>query len=233
MSALETLTDKPWLTPGPRDSYEGRPGGEPGQWDKGIGLALFLLVVAVLFTLIASAYLMRMGLHADHGGGDWRPLHEPALLWFNTILLAASSIAFRVALAGARRHAPLPLCLGTLGGGLLGIAFLIGQIELWHEYSVSTLPLALPICTSVPGDPFTIPIQQSAWGSPSLAFFYLISGLHGLHIVGGIAAWTSVGRRILAGGTSAQLARPAQLCARYWDFLLLVWLAMLGLFVLT
>jgi cytochrome c oxidase subunit 3 len=56
-------------------------------------------------------------------------------------------------------------------------------------------------------------------GNPANSFFYLITGLHGLHVIGGlvVATW--------AAGKVATI----QLCARYWHFLLGLWLVMFAL----
>ena len=68
-------------------------------------------------------------------------------------------------------------------------------------------------------------------GNPANSFFYLLTGLHGLHILGGLvalaravpAAWGA--RRPGAGSGSA-----LELCVAYWHFLLFVWLCLLVLF---
>lgn len=238
MSILAILSEKPWLTPGLSDSDLAQPAERLDGWDKGIGLGVFLGVVTILFVLMTSAYLMRMGVHGEfeeHVGSDWYPLGEPLLLWFNTGLLVASSLAFHLAVEGAEAGARGLLRAGTIAGGVLGIAFLVGQIILWRHYDASGYALAasLALCSTDTYDPLTLAIPQSRSGSPALAFFYLISGMHALHILGGLAAWGVTARRIFDSATPTQMARPAQLCARYWDFMLLVWLIMLGLFVLT
>lgn len=235
---LSALSDKPWLTAGP--DADPRPVAEEkqGGWDKGIGLAVFLAVVTILFMLITSAYVMRMGLHSGalgHAGSDWYPLGEPPLLWANTGILAASSLSFAWALRGARSGNSGALRMGTLLGGLLGIAFLIGQLALWRQYQESGYALAasIAVCTAGAIDPLALPIPETRSGNPAIAFFYLISGLHGIHILGGLVAWAVTARRIFGETAPHAAARAVQLCARYWHFMLLVWLAMLALFVVT
>jgi cytochrome c oxidase subunit 3 len=60
------------------------------------------------------------------------------------------------------------------------------------------------------------------------AFFHLITALHGLHLVGGLTVWGRTTARALSGDQAAA-AQSVELCAVYWHFLLLVWLAMFGL----
>jgi cytochrome c oxidase subunit III len=71
-------------------------------------------------------------------------------------------------------------------------------------------------------------------GNPASSFFYLLTGLHGLHVAGGLVAaalaGVSASRRRAAG---AGFAASAALCARYWHFLLLLWLALFALMFLV
>jgi cytochrome c oxidase subunit 3 len=61
------------------------------------------------------------------------------------------------------------------------------------------------------------------------AFFYLITGLHGLHVLGGLAVWGRTAVKVLGGGGAAGVAEGVDLSATYWHFLLLVWLGMFWL----
>ena len=236
MRLFDALTEKPWLTPGVAGPAPLATDERPGPWDRGIGVGLFLVVVTMIFALVTMAYLMRMGhgVPAGSQGSDWRTLREPPLLWINTGILAASSLAFLIAERGARRGDGSGTRSGMIAGGLLGFAFLAGQFLLWKKLSDWGYVLLFSAGLCKVGDPlFTFPFPQTILGNPALAFFYLISVLHGLHIVGGLIAWGLTARHLFAGATSAATARMVQLCARYWHFLLLVWVAMMGLFVST
>ncbi|MCF8709502.1 cytochrome c oxidase subunit 3 [Rhizorhapis sp. SPR117] len=201
MSLLSRLAEKSWLTPG-AEGFD-----EPADYRPtalAVWLYLYFAVMAVIFSLTVAAYLMRMGLHEamGHGAGDWRPMPEPALLWVNTAILALSSMAWEVARRGTA--APDRIRLGVIVGGLLGIAFLFGQILLWRHYYAAGYYLS---------------------ANPANAFFYLLTAIHGLHLIGGLAAWLRV------------LARPRlssiKLCALYWHSLLLIWVLLAGLLLLT
>jgi cytochrome c oxidase subunit 3 len=226
MRIFSALTEKPWLSPG----LDVRPhAGEGAQRSAaGVGLGVFLAVVSVVFALLTSAYLMRMGVHgaAGHGGGDWVALREPPILWMNTAVLIASSLAFHGALAAVRAGQKRALRIGLVAGGLLGIAFLVGQVLAWRQIApgYGILPQG-GICPAVAGCAFP--------ANPAAAFFLLITGLHGLHILGGLAAWGKASARTAGSANTVAVERLVRLCARYWHFLLLVWLAMFGLLLMT
>lgn len=235
MNILHVLTEKPWLTPGLATWTEAG-GDDNRRTDTGVGLGVFLGVVTILFSLVSAAYLMRMGEHVlmGHGGGDWTRLREPPLLWINTGLLALSSVAWQGARRAARADDISRVRTALLVAGPLGIAFLIGQLAVWRALESSGYWLAArsALCTVVP-DPLAQPIDHFVTGNPAIAFFYLITGLHGLHILGGLVAWARTSTRVMRGASVAEVQRPIALNARYWHFLLFVWLVMFGLMLLT
>jgi cytochrome c oxidase subunit 3 len=234
MSLIGRLTEKSWEPAAPgahlADPASYRPAAAK------VGLVVLLGVVTMLFALIATAYVMRMGVHGPvgHGGGDWVRLSEPPLLWFNTGALVASSFAFHSAVTAQRAGDARRLRASLIAAGGLGVAFLIGQVFVWRQLDTSGYVLALHmgICTGV-ADPLALPTGQFRSGNPAVAFFYLITVLHGLHIAAGVAAWARTTKRAFDGPTSAAAARAVPLCAAYWHFLLLVWLVMLGLLIST
>lgn len=62
--------------------------------------------------------------------------------------------------------------------------------------------------------------RVSFTGNPAGSFFYVLTALHGLHVAGGLLAWAWVQR------APDRAAWRIALCARYWHFLLLVWIAL-------
>ena len=69
--------------------------------------------------------------------------------------------------------------------------------------------------------------------SPASSFFYLIVGVHGLHLLGGLGALAFTSGKALSGVPVRQLRLSVELCAIYWHFLLLVWLVFFGLLLFT
>lgn len=205
MSLFSRLSEKSWESPGSRPT--GPDTGRPPA--AKVLMILYFGVATVLFGLVSSAYLMRMGMPGmAHGPmGGWRPLPEPPLLWINTGILFLASVAWEGARIGMSRGRHVTGWI--LAAGLLGILFLVGQLLLWRQF---------------------IAAGHGLRGDPASAFFYLITALHGLHLIGGLWFWA----RAMPGlGGAREAPLRIQLTATYWHFLLAVWLLMLTLFVST
>jgi cytochrome c oxidase subunit III len=166
-----------------------------------IGLGIFLAVVGSLFALFFSAYAMRMQLP------DWRTLPIPAILWLNTAMLVLSSLALHGAKSAIGRGAMPELRMGLLAAGISAIAFLSGQLLAWRQLTGEGYLLA---------------------ANPANAFFYVLTGVHGLHLLGGLVALGRTTEKAWRETTTEPLRLSVELCATYWHFLLLVWLVSLS-----
>lgn len=201
MSVLRHLMEKPWLTP--HDvAHEPIADAEVGATKAKLGLGIFLAVVTILFLLLVIAYASRMAFE------DWRPGPELGLLWFNTLALLASGIAMQWASTTAHGDRIEDAWPGLLAGGILAVVFLVGQLAAWLQLS-----------------------RMGAFGVmiPSVSFFYLITGLHGLHIAGGLIAWARTVARLWRGSDAIQVRQSIELCATYWHYMFGVWLVLFGL----
>jgi cytochrome c oxidase subunit III len=196
----QRLATKPWLEEGV--FADPRTEGAPSVPAAKIGLGIFLAVAGSLFALLMSAYSMRIGM------ADWRTLPVPTLLWINTGVLVVSSVALHWAYMAARRNDVEGVMAGLATGGASGVIFLIGQLQVWQQLNVAGYFLA---------------------SNPANAFFYLITAVHGLHLVGGLVALGRTTAKVWRGIKMVELRLSVELCAIYWHFLLLVWLVLLGL----
>jgi cytochrome c oxidase subunit III len=166
-----------------------------------IGLGIFLAVVGSLFALFISAYAMRMQLP------DWRMVPMPRILWLNTAMLVLSSLALHGAKNAAGRGAMPELRLGLLAAGISALAFLSGQLLAWRQLTGEGYLLA---------------------ANPANAFFYVLTGMHGLHLLGGLVALGRTTEKAWRETTAEPLRLSVELCATYWHFMLLVWLVFLS-----
>jgi len=173
---------------------------------KVVALTTFLAVATSFFALILSAYSLRM----DYG--DWVPLTEPQLLWVNTGVLVLASISFQWTRNNAVCGEASKLKPGLMVGGLLTAAFLVGQFIAWQQLNAA---------------------GQFATSNPANSFFYLLTGIHGLHILGGMYVWARATVKVMGGSASDAVRHSVELCTIYWHFLLLVWLVLFGFMLST
>ena len=65
--------------------------------------------------------------------------------------------------------------------------------------------------------------------NPSVGFFFMITGIHGLHMAGGMVALSRSIKKAFDGGNAAGIEHSVSNCALYWHYLLGVWLVAFGL----
>ena len=164
-----------------------RQSGTPAQ-AASTGLWVFMVVVCSLFGLFLAAYVMRLS------EADGYPLALPWQFWLSTSLLVGGSVALQRAGSAARAGRDA-LMLWRVGGAC---ALLFVGVQGWAWEALAAARV-LPR------------------GNPAASFLYVLTGLHALHVIGGVGAWVRVARGPL---TAWRIA----LCARYWHFLLALWL---------
>jgi cytochrome c oxidase subunit 3 len=191
-----------------------------------MGIAVMLVASSVLFLgLVVQFFFRKTGAHVDHVTGnvirEWQPTAIPPLLWLNTAVLLLSSFTMERARRAVFRepaateewlgidHATIRTSLPWLSATLvLGVAFVAGQLEAWRQLAAAGVYLSL---------------------NPSSQSYYLLTGLHAVHLLGGIVV-------LLWVGLAYALRRPIEsrqivvdVTAWYWHAIGLVWL---GIFVL-
>ncbi len=160
-----------------------------------LGLWAFLGTATMLFAAFGSAYIVR------RSGADWVPVQLPVALWLSTAFLIASSGALEVARLRAENGAGRSSMIPTV---LLGCAFVVCQVFAWNQLAAQGV---------------FIP------SSPHSSFFYLLTGVHAVHVLGGLAmlTWATVNWET----APAERARRLTLCATYWHFFAAVWVLLL------
>jgi cytochrome c oxidase subunit 3 len=180
---------------------EGPFGDRPSADPSRFGLWAFLGTVSMLFIGFTSAYILR------RASADWQPLVGPRILWFNSAALFLSSATLETARRRLRSW-DLPETRAWLAAtGLLGALFVAGQVAAWRALAAQGIFLA---------------------SNPHSSFFYLLTGVHVTHLVGGLAWYAVVQLRM------RRLALvPGQdglgLFATYWHFLGALWAYLLFL----
>lgn len=191
---------QPWVAEGPAPDLRTPETRE--RQSMRLGLVVLIAVITSMFGLFLSAYLMRMEY------ADWRPMPEPALLWGNTGLLVLCSIALQLAFFAAREGRAAMLKGMLLLGGALSLAFIAGQYLVWQQLHAMGYYLD---------------------GNPASAFFFMLTGLHAAHLLGGLVAWGRAMIRLMGGAGADAVRLTVELCAVYWHFLLAVWVVLFAM----
>jgi len=190
-----------------------------------LGLVIGLIGVLMIFISFTSAYIVRQGLPTFDPATntlvrDWFSVRLPNLLFLNTIVLLLSTGSMELARRRTLRDAKspdaalsadsrIPWLASTV---LLGLSFLVGQWTVWRELAASGFYIST---------------------NPSSSFTYLLTGMHGAHLLGGIFA-------LLAAGAVTLVRRPIEFRAVlvdivgwYWHFMAVLWVYILCLLELA
>jgi cytochrome c oxidase subunit 3 len=206
----QTVNITPWIaheaTDSVRDEGVRSPFTAKPLSNTKLGLGVFLAVATSLFALFISAYSIRMEYP------DWRPLTEPTLLWINTGILVLSSVFLQRAWNAAKRNEMQVVWRGVAIGGAFAVAFIIGQLAAWDQLASSGYLIT---------------------GNPANGFFYVLTGVHALHLIGGLIALSRTVSRLWRHQDMESIRPGVELCAVYWHYLLVVWLILFGLMLAT
>jgi cytochrome c oxidase subunit 3 len=158
---------------------------------------LYIGTVIMIFAALTSAYLVRQA------EGNWRVFEMPAVFYFSTVVIAVSSVTMHRAVVAARKNEIGMLKAMLWITSLLGILFLVSQFIGYQELVASGVYLV---------------------GNPSESFFYVITGVHALHLVGAMIALLIMVIRALMLRIHAENYLGLELTAIFWHALDLLWI---------
>jgi len=179
--------------------HDTSPASRTGVW---VGLA----AITMTFAAFTSAMIIRQG-----ASSDWEHFNMPRVLFLNTLVLLASSVVLEIARRKfaafdrglqTRRSVPLLWLWAVMG---LGFVFLIGQYAAWQQLKAQGLYLAT---------------------NPSSSFFYLFTGLHALHILGGLIGLTLIIWRLSRRFPTLRVSTVSTV-SYYWHFMGALWIYLL------
>lgn len=173
---------------------------------KKFAMWLFIVSVLMIFGALTSAYIVRQA------EGNWLIFELPQLFWINTGVILASSITMHWAYIAAKRDSLETVKIATIITSILGISFLVGQFLAWGDLVAKRIYLV---------------------GNPSGSFVYIISGLHGLHIIGGVVFLLILLASTFKYRVHSKSLNQIEMCATYWHFLGGLWLYLFVFLLLT
>jgi cytochrome c oxidase subunit 3 len=171
-----------------------------------VGLGVFLAVATSLFALLISAYFMR------RMETDWTTFTVPKVLWLNTGVLILASVAMQWTRGAAIRDQIDGVRAGLVASGVFTFAFLAGQLWAWQQLADAGYFAAV---------------------NPAFAFFYLLTALHAVHLLGGLVVWGRTTARAWRFARVGDVRLSVELCTVYWHFLLAVWVVLFALLLHT
>jgi cytochrome c oxidase subunit 3 len=151
--------------------------------------------ITMVFVSFTSALIVRRGFSFD-----WQPTAFPRILWLNAAVLVLSSLTVEVARKGLHQGVAATFRLWWWISTALGAAFLVGQIIAWRQLAAAGVYLST---------------------NPSSSFLYLLSGAHGVHLVGGVIALLVVAMRSKIAQVSVEAI------SLYWHFMDGLWIYLL------
>jgi cytochrome c oxidase subunit 3 len=174
-----------------------------------LGMKILVLALSMLFAASILGYLA-----IRSRAPEWPPPGMPRLpgtLWISTFIIAVSSLTMHSAVRAARANQLPALRMGMLLTTMLGAAFLVSQTLNWFTLVAANLTAR----TNLYG--FT---------------FYILTGLHAAHVIGGLIPLSVVTVRSWRGRYSAAFHPGVEYCAIYWHFLAVVWVVMFTVLVI-
>ncbi len=190
---------------GDDDHGRRRRGESPSPRRFSTAIAIGMVSILMFFMALSSAFLV-----LRHNGGVWVTVHLPRILWANTAVLLGSSWTLE--------RARLRLASGDIPGfrklwlmtTVMGFLFVAGQLVAWRRLVTQGVYIA---------------------SNQASSFFYIFTGAHGVHLLGGVAALLFVLlRNFERSKVSVSLA--AEITSYYWHFMDGLWVFLFALLYL-
>jgi len=185
-------------------------GNRPRKWTPtprrySTGIAIGIVSILMFFMALASAFII-----LRRGSPMWVTVHLPRILWLNTLILLGSSFTLE--------RARLQLSLADTRGfrklwamtTVLGFLFVAGQLAAWRQLVAQGVFIA---------------------SNQASSFFYIFTGAHAVHLLGGVAALLFVAMRN-SEKSQISISMAAEITSYYWHFMDGLWVFLLVLLYL-
>jgi len=203
-------------TPGPNG--DGSNGNGKRKWFGGekrfskdtyrIAVWILLAAIVMIFVALGSAYIFLSG------GAQWQPVRMPTAFILSTGLILISSGTIEAARREIHHENSQRYARWLLATLLLGAAFVCSQLVGWKQLVGEGVYLS---------------------GNPHSSFFYLFTGAHGIHLLGGMVALSYLAlraRKLVFGVSSEKRVAATDAVSLYWHFMDGLWVALFLLLLL-
>jgi cytochrome c oxidase subunit 3 len=171
-----------------------------------VALWVALTGIIMLFAGLSSAFIVLRGVPT------WQNIAIPPLIWVNTAILLVSSLTIELSRKAIRANRLISMKRWLAASACLGFGFLIGQVAAWRQLVAAGVHLGSTLHSG---------------------FFFVLTGIHGFHLLGGIIALSWVLMKAFRNELMPFAHEPLALCAKYWHFMDALWVYLAMLLVLS
>ncbi|NDC76492.1 MAG: heme-copper oxidase subunit III [Chitinophagia bacterium] len=162
--------------------------------------------IIMMFAGLTSAYIVK------RSQAGWVMIDIPLAFWFSTVVILASSVTVHLAVRASRERDMPGYRKWMVATAVLGTVFLILQTKGFMDLRAQDIRLV------------------GAGSNASHSFLLAIAGLHGLHVLGGVAALLVIAWRVVRSRTRTYSSVPAEVISTYWHFVDVLWIYLILFF---
>jgi cytochrome c oxidase subunit 3 len=156
--------------------------------------------ILMMFAGLTSAYIVK------RSQASWLMIEIPMMFWYSTATILASSVTVQLALKALKKREVINYRRLLAVTAVLGVLFIVLQIVGFRQFAAQDIRLV------------------GAGSNASYSFLLAISGLHGLHVLGGVVALVVIAIRALNSSTRSYSTVPLEIAATYWHFVDALWI---------
>ena len=156
--------------------------------------------ILMMFAGLTSAYIVK------RSQASWLMLEIPIIFWYSTAAILASSLTVQLSLKALKAREMMAYKRWLMITAVLGVLFLVLQIVGFKQFGANDIRLI------------------GAGSNASYSFLLAISGLHGLHVLGGVIALVVIAIMALRTTTRNYNTMPLEVAATYWHFVDALWI---------
>jgi cytochrome c oxidase subunit 3 len=156
--------------------------------------------ILMMFAGLTSAYIVK------RSQASWLMIEIPVMFWYSTATILASSVTVQLALKALKKREINNYRRLLVVTAVLGVLFIALQVVGFKQFAAQDIRLV------------------GAGSNASYSFLLAISGLHGIHVLGGVVALAVIAIRALNSSTRSYSSVPLEIAATYWHFVDALWI---------